>query len=157
MTEVKLKEFLRTGKYGPVGLGMSSEDVKAALGFPDVVGETRGKKPRPALFKYGDWEFHFAPRQGQGDRLVLIFTDDFDVPSGGSKVKLDPWVIESGLPLEAAEKEFDRAGLKYRRSQPAHLPGTTILAIEGGASLSFSDVGFDSRPPGLYAISFSGE
>lgn len=157
ITEVKLKEFLRTGKYGPVGLGMSSEEVKALLGFPDVVGETTGKRKRPAILKYGDWEFHFAPRQETGDRLVLIYMDDFGVPEGGSKVKLDPWIIEQGLPIGTAEREFQAAQLKFKRVQPAHLPGTTILSIENGASLSFREPEGNSHPPGLYAISFSGE
>lgn len=153
MIDVRMTEFLKTGRYGPVELGLSSERVGELLGPPDSAGGSSSRHRRPILWKYGSVEFHFHPRQGRDDRLVLIFMEfmeNLEVPNGGSHVRLDAGFVRGGLPLEDVEKEFRLADWTFRRTQPPHLPGMTNLVVEGGASLLFD-------PEGLRSISSSGD
>lgn len=52
-------------------LGITREQLRALLGEPDAKGGTSRKYPRPAIWKYGTTEYHFA-----GEELALIFEDD---------------------------------------------------------------------------------
>ncbi len=44
-----------------VKLGMTREEVVAAVGEPDDKGATSRKYPTPSVYKYGDIELHFLP------------------------------------------------------------------------------------------------
>jgi len=150
MIDVSLRDFLQTGRFGPVELGMPSAKVEGFLGAADSLGASSSRARRPFLWKYGEVEFHFLPRKGKDDQLVLVFLEHFNVPSGGPKVRIDPWFIRGGLSLDAVEREFRAAGLKTRSFRREHLQGATELVVEKGASLLFGG-------EGLYSISFSGD
>ena len=67
--DISLLEFFRTGRFGPVALGMSRHEVLGLLGEPDAAGagdlETR-------LCKYGDIEIGGSIRHALKDRYTRI-------------------------------------------------------------------------------------
>ncbi len=92
---VNLKDFIRTGDFGGLRLEMTEAEILALLGEPDTVGGTSRRQSRPLIWKYGDFELHFAP---DDDRLKRIYIDDFDIPRGSRTLVLDPWIIRRDLP-----------------------------------------------------------
>jgi hypothetical protein len=56
---------------------MSRGEVRAIFGDPDATGGTSRKYPTPAIWKYGDLEFHFGPRPD--DNLSLIYMERNEV------------------------------------------------------------------------------
>jgi hypothetical protein len=105
-----LKDLIQTGRFGPVQLGMSREQIESSLGAPDELGGASRKYRRASIWKYGDVELHFAPG---ADNLLLIHLDDFEVPSGGKSVNLDPWIIRRSLTLSEAEEQLSQSGVRY--------------------------------------------
>lgn len=65
--------FRRTGDICPLRLGMSHDELKAVLGQPDDVGGTSRRWRTPAIYKYGDVEFHFG--LGPKGTLDLIYRE----------------------------------------------------------------------------------
>ena len=78
------ESFRVTGDICPVRLGMTRDDLRAILGEPDDVGGTSRKYPNPAIWKYGELEFHFE--QGQDGTLWLIYSEVNDVPAVSIRV-----------------------------------------------------------------------
>ena len=70
--------FKVTGDICPVRLGMSRDDLRMLFGDPDDTGGTSRKHPTPAIWKYGDLEFHFDFKSD--DRLCLIYMERDDIP-----------------------------------------------------------------------------
>src|SRR5260370_39311944 len=78
---VTMREFLRSGKFGPVRLGDSVDSLRSFFGEPPVVGSASRRHRTPGIWKYGDIEFHLT-----GDRkcVCLIFCDTFEQLQLGS-------------------------------------------------------------------------
>jgi hypothetical protein len=112
MIAVSLLDWLRTGQFGPVRLGFSRAQLQDLLGRPDDMGGTSRKHRTPAIWKYGDIEFHFG---GRDDPLYLIHLDDFAIPTGGPAIAFDPWIVRGGLLREEVEWILSAQGIAYRR------------------------------------------
>ena len=71
MVQASLEEFARTGNLGPICLGKSRDEVRAALGPPRswLASEPVERSP---IWKYGDVEFYFNDH----DNLYGIHFDD---------------------------------------------------------------------------------
>ena len=67
------EKFASTGDICPLRLGMTRDEVRAAIGAPDDVGGTSRSRRAPAIWVYAGLEFHFDPTAG--DELFLIFRD----------------------------------------------------------------------------------
>jgi hypothetical protein len=52
---------------------MSRDEVRGILGDPEDIGGTSRKHRTPAIWKYGDLEFHFGPKVN--DQLSLIYME----------------------------------------------------------------------------------
>ena len=68
------QDYKRSGRISPIRMDMTREEVRAVLGEPDDVGGTSRKHRTPAIWKYGDVEFHFD--YTAGGRLFLIYRED---------------------------------------------------------------------------------
>jgi len=157
---VSMIEFLRTGAFGSVRLGMPRLDVEEVLGSPDDVSTMMNKNRRPAIWKYGDIELHFDP---DGDDLLSIYTDEFDVPSGGRAIDLDPWILRRGILWSRVEPQLIAQHIPYtqRAKTPPYDDGTTRIIVDSGVELVFIDREDHNEsnasciaiePEGLYAI-----
>jgi len=69
--------FKVTGDICPLHLGMSRDELRKLFGDPEDTSTGSRKHPTPAIWKYGDLEFHFD-RASEG-RLCLIYMERDDV------------------------------------------------------------------------------
>ena len=81
--KVSMREFLRSGAFGPLKIGASREQVGAPLGGPDNWSIPSRRQRLPAVWKYGVVEFHF---DAATDAVALIHADDFDHLHAGAAV-----------------------------------------------------------------------
>ncbi len=89
MVNISLKEFFKTGQFGPVRLGMSRQEVFNGLGQPDEYSHFNYLKA--GIWKYGDIEIHFSP---DTSCVVLIWCDHIPFPGEPSaQVELDAWLF----------------------------------------------------------------
>jgi hypothetical protein len=135
MVNVSLKELIRFGDFGPVRLGMNREQVESILGAPDGVSVGSRKYAQATILKYGDVEFHFDPRDG---RLWLIHLEQFEAPSAGKSVRLDPWVIRASLTVSEMEEILSRDGIAHQVSDQADWDDYKCLVAGAGVKLIFS-------------------
>ena len=70
------KQFKETGNIAPLRLGCTREDVLALFGEPDATATTSRKHRKPAIWKYGELEFHFST--GDKDVLILLYSEHAD-------------------------------------------------------------------------------
>jgi hypothetical protein len=147
---VSLKDFLKTGVFGAIEFGMTSDQILETLGSPDTVF-TRRKNPRPTGFEYGDIEFYFV--SSKDNRLCSIYLDHFDVPKGSQFLNLDAWILRGTLSQAEVQSALTEAGILF---EPTQVPDPTMNGIvtEGGVVLGFIRETEEYSPPaGLYNIS----
>jgi hypothetical protein len=124
-------DFLRTGAFGPLTLGASREHVRRAFGEP----ETASSGIRlPAVFRYGDFEFHFAPRT---DVLHRIRSERFGRFHAGDQVELDPWWMGTEATLEQAQGELANVGISLEPLVWPYTDNTIRFRAGAGVTLIF--------------------
>ena len=131
---VNMLEFLRTGDFGGIRLGMTRQEVREILGEPPNWSITRKRKrsEMAAVWKYGSIEIYFEDASG---KVHMIFSDDFPL-MGSETLQLDSWILREGLLLEDARLELDKGNLKYQVAEES-LIGATRLDFESGVRLRF--------------------
>src|SRR5829696_7212239 len=109
MIQASLKDLLSTGQLGPIRLGTARTLIAELLGEPDDYSLNSRSRQRkrlpPAVWKYGDIELHFDDTT---DQVYLIFLERFTIPSGGSKLQLDPWIIQQSLTVDTLEHTLEQ-------------------------------------------------
>lgn len=151
MIAVSLRDFLRTGTFGPVQLGLSREQVQQRIGLPDATGGTSRKYRIPAVWKYGDIELYY---ERGADRLIGIYMDDFETLSGGTSIDLDAWLVQGGWPLEEARQALVEAELGFSEQPWNGEPEGTLLVTVAGVHLGFIGEQRECCPPvGLHHVS----
>lgn len=150
MLILDLKEFLKSGKLGPLSLGIDRTVLKRTLGPPDAVGGQSRRHPNPQIWKYGDIEFSFD-RTSQV--LVLIHIDGFSgtdgVPKGAESTRLEPWIIRKALARSTAEQELRAADVDFTTIPQLHF-GQHLLRLRSGVVLGFlNNTDAFSGPAGL--------
>ena len=73
--ELWWKKFRETGDISPIRLGCAREEIRRLFGEPDAVGCTSRNNRTPAIWKYGDLEFHWTKST---DVLALIYSETPD-------------------------------------------------------------------------------
>lgn len=162
MLDISLKEFLRTGSFGPIVGPMLRGEVRAELGPPDSFGcgpekETGlwhvapdgtttyrppARTPYPdhaAIWKYGSFEFHFVGR-GAAGRLSLIYSGHFARLHGGKRVHLLPWKLRGGVRRRMIQEELEALGIGYRVQRYTPEPTHMQLLTDGGVEVLFGEV-----------------
>jgi hypothetical protein len=150
-----MREFLRTGEFGPIRLGDSAERVRSLLGNPHDVGGTSSQHRAPGLWKYGDVEFHLTEDR---ERVWLIFCDTFDRLHLGSAASLDGWFFEGHPSCEVVERELSAAQISFHRRDMPYEPTGYLLRLDSGVELLFS-TGTDKMVapgcPGLFGFQYA--
>lgn len=132
--KASLRDFARTGALGLIELGMSRAAVEQHLGAPEEWNATARNYRSATIWKYGDIEFYF-----QNDELWMIFADDFSVPTGGSKIELDAWIIRGNLCCSEAEHHLKLADIAYRKEDFPFNDNGIHLITSAGTVLAFCD------------------
>ena len=114
MVNVSLLEFFRTGRFGPIELGMRRQEVMNLIGGPDDFGLPPTHPMQAAVWLYGDMEFHFSKDKS---RLFLIWCDHIPFPGKKSgRVNLDAWLFAKGKQPNKKELEngLKTADIRYQ-------------------------------------------
>lgn len=65
------------GTLSKIKLGMTRDEVVAALDEPDAKGGKTRKYPTPCIFKYGDVELHFQP--WKNGKLAMVWDEGREI------------------------------------------------------------------------------
>jgi hypothetical protein len=123
-----LEEFARTGKLGPLALGMTRGQVVQLVGRPSDFS-AHHPEARATVWRYGNAELHF----NEEDRIWLFhFDDGFDVPRGGSGLLFEPWVLKEKMTREVLEQSLKSVGIGFRTSADPHNPGCVKIVTSSG-------------------------
>jgi hypothetical protein len=98
------------GDFAGAHLGWTPDELRRVLRDPsDEHQPGRGAK---SIWRYGDFEFHFA---GTPLRLWLIHNDWVDQrdPEAGSGIVLDRWVLARGLTVARYIAALETTGAEY--------------------------------------------
>lgn len=136
---VSVLDFLRTGQFGPVHLGISRDQLQDHLGEPESWSFGSSRHPtrtpaRAAVWKYGDIEFHF-----NSDMLVLIFTDHIRILKGGEAIDLNPWVLSRKATVKQVLGDLEAAQISCQRIDWKLNDGTVRFRVGAGVELVFWD------------------
>lgn len=131
---VSLQDFLRTGEFGPVCLGVSRDRLRGLLGAPENWGPHPSGQRLATIWKYGDIEFHFS-----GDTLWLIIADDVETLDGSTAFKLDPWILNGEATVETVLTGLEEAHIPCQRIERTIDDATERFRVGAGIELLFRD------------------
>lgn len=136
---VSMLDFLRTGQFGPVHLGISRDQLRDYLGEPEAWSLGSSRHPtrtpaRAAVWKYGDVEFHF-----NGNTLVLIFADHVRILKGGEAIDLNPWVLSGKATVKQVLSDLEAAQISCQRIDWKFDSTTERFRFGAGVELLFWD------------------
>lgn len=86
--KIDLLDFIKTGKFDHLKLGMSKEEVLRVFPEPEYWGTEKKYRLDP-VWLYGNFELHF-----QDENLFMIFNDYVDSLDGGLILEIDPWIFK---------------------------------------------------------------
>lgn len=153
MINVTLEQFLTFGQLGPLSVGLTNIDVRAAIGDPDAEGGLSRNQNKPRIWKYGDIELHFAPDAEGVLRIWAIMITDFGgAPTGGPALRLDPWFIRAGLEAADARAALDAAGQSFVNARLEADKNQEVIVVAGCTSLHFLNEPVDGHPQGLFCL-----
>ncbi len=123
-----LEDFARTGRLGPLSVGLNRDEVLKFLGAPTdfLAGKLVDQS---AIWKYGDVEVYFAD-----DVVSLVHFDRFEVPVGGPTLKIEPWVIRRGLPLDKLEDALRRSSIEFSAACDPSNPKCVKVVTSAGVA-----------------------
>ncbi len=126
---VDLLDFLRTGDFGDIRLGMTRPDLMEMLGPPSEwsVSNRRKHWQVAEVWRYGTIEFHFNEWT---DVLWMIFTDQLPLEDEAS-LEIDSWKFAAFLPLKATLALLDEADLHYEVETNTRLSQTRVTLPSG--------------------------
>jgi hypothetical protein len=146
--KIDMRDFLRTGEFGPIRLGMTTNQVEHLLGKPQDWGGQLPLRPyyEPLdpgrsyndfpIWIYDAMEFHF----GYNGQLFLIYCDHLDLlKDKGDVFSLNRGVFEANPPtLEQVEQALKEEKIDYTQKKLEHF-GKLVLASGVEISYEYDD------------------
>lgn len=127
MIVVSLKEFFRTGLFGPIELGMTRNEIISLLGTPDIWGPSNARSFETAtIWKYCDVEFYFTREH----RLFQIFCDNIEISEDCEKMRIDYWVIHNQMAAETLKLALNQENIDYSIREVPALPGVIEIVTQ---------------------------
>jgi hypothetical protein len=138
---ISLKDFVASGTFGPIKIGMTTKEVTEFLGKPIDVYETE----EAGFLSYGWYEFFYLTidRKISGIQNKHLIAD---CDNHGEMIffendtfKIDPWFLETGkdFTYKDVKNILEKEGLKYFEETP-QLYDSSILKFKNGVYLEFS-------------------
>ena len=139
---IRISEFLRTGRFGPVKIEDSKAEVIRKLGVPD--GEILVKKPLTVIH-YGRYEFVFEEKglqSIQNDHFNPEFPDSMEYSN--KKIHIDSEFLKADKvkKLNEIESELIRYEISYKCLE---YWGRKVLKTESGVVIDFNDEKWDEN------------
>jgi hypothetical protein len=138
MLTISLKEFILTGKFGPVETGMTMEQVTTLLGIPDAVQEYQVS----TAFSYGRYEFFFDPEKEnmlyaiQNDHLMHTAAYSQETGFENSRFFIDTWILQQGKNI-TKKQIIALLGEAHISFSYEMMAGMEILKLQSGVTLDF--------------------
>ena len=136
---ISMRDFIFWGVLGPVRLGMSRQQVEAALGPPHVTNLAVRAARHPEIWCYAGVQLWFEEQPNVLERIGADYFPDISYvdTSGTDWSLIDHWILRGDLALEEAEAALREVGLSYTKSEEDVEDGVTLL-FESGVRLDFS-------------------
>lgn len=133
MNAFSLKELVVDGHLGGARVGMDRAAVREQLGPPDAWGVGEVTVDRATIWRYGNFEIHFA----DDGRCWMLFNDYVQSGLDAGDRGLDPWIFAGPCDHDAAAAELRALGLAVEERVEWEM---RVLRI-GGAKLFFDEEG----------------
>lgn len=152
MIHLSMRDWIVAGELGPFRVGATKAELIGVVGHPDQAGCPDDGED--AVWKYGDLELLFDATS-RPFRVSCVEMHAFDgAPSGGRKLRLDPWIVRSELPLADMRRALDALGVPYR--EEVHRYDDTLLQLvlrdDPRMHLDFITSDRDGRSTGLRGL-----
>lgn len=110
--KIQLKEFFRTGMFGPVGLGMTRAEVVALLGAPDRTNTVK-ENPIPGYSYGGVWMYFDAEK---AEALALMTFKPTDLWYVTRNPRINRWLFRGilGPKIDQLTEGLRKAGIDYQ-------------------------------------------
>ncbi|QHT67816.1 hypothetical protein GXP67_14805 [Rhodocytophaga rosea] len=143
---ISLYEFIRTGKFDYVKIGMRKEQLLQQ--FPDPEDWGMGTNQNTAkIWRYGNFELHF-----QDQTLTMIFNDYFPEIDGGEFLDIDGWILTEKQSLLSVQAALNQSCIAYQTS-PGQFDLVIIKILQSGVELFFYlEERNSSVDPNLYVL-----
>ena len=142
--QVDIRNFFLSGKFDFLELGQTQVWILANFPDPDWYDESAFRYRKNDIWRYGEWEFHFAD-----GRLNMIYTDCFQNKtdgcklSGGVALDLDAWILNdaANLTLQKVIYELNQNDIDFEKYRGVsdwivlYLPVSQIELCFGGENL----------------------
>jgi hypothetical protein len=145
--ELDLREFILTGKFGFISLGLSKEELENQH-FPPEGWQNGQTKETSNIWRYGNFELHF-----ENGNLIRIFNDYLNELDGGQSIKItDYWLLKLKPPtiLETMQN-LNQLDINFART--SNLLKQVLITTEQGIKLIFEEENGELK---LSALSMEG-
>ncbi|WP_145311615.1 hypothetical protein [Gimesia fumaroli] len=126
-------DFLRTGKLGPLKLGMSRTQVIEAIDIPDAEGYQRRKDPQNnCVLLYGETDkvnLQLAIHQGKLTGIWLYFYGNDNLSSLPNWMTMKSWLLTGSSSINHFFSIADQTGLAWRLDQSLTDEDQTTLLL----------------------------
>jgi hypothetical protein len=132
--DIRLDAFLLNGECGPLRLGATESEVRAALGEPEAIAPA--KRNRPEIRKWGNVELHIFQYA-----LILIVFKYGQFQWTSPRVRYVGWFVPPAQPFSLDEflAHCRGAGLECTSSRVDLGPTQTDLVTPGDVVVTFAE------------------
>jgi hypothetical protein len=109
-----MKQFLETGSFGPIRLGMTIDEVISIVGEPDDI--TSPRRSGLTVITYGRIELYFGYYDDK--KLQSISSNYYGEIDGGALLQIDPWIFCGRLTHDVVADALREAGIKFIKTDP---------------------------------------
>lgn len=137
MIEVSIKEFIRTGDFGPVKLGMSKDEVIDLLGNPDSDNKIR---KTGSILLYSWYELFF-----DNEKVLKSIQNDHYQPNlpntykfSNAKFRIEPWILNADetQTIDSIAHRLKDVGIDYEKE---FYYERYVLRAKSGVIVDFDD------------------
>lgn len=150
MLALSLRDWIAGAELGPLKIGATQAELRAALGRPDAAGCP--DEGVDMVWKYGDIELLFEPSRPA--RVWCVEMHAFSgAPTGGSRICLDPWIVRTGLPLGELRRGLEKIGVGFREEVAKTDPWSLLVIVRESPRLHFDVItAHGDWPIGLHGV-----
>ncbi|MBB3166835.1 hypothetical protein [Simiduia aestuariiviva] len=135
--KLSIEEFVKTGKFGPVQIGMSKPEIIEFLGEADSDNDM---DQNGSILIYGWYELFINSE----DRLYSIQNDNYDpkYPETyifqNSKFEIDPWILNNSTcqNIESISSKLKNSGIRFCLEE---YYGRIVIKADSGVIIDFEE------------------
>lgn len=111
---VSLLHFLRTGRFGELQVGLTSQEVVALLGEPQAKGGTSRRYRHPCIYKYGCLEVWFS-RKTPFEVVGIFIERDFERTKFEfwPSITVEDWELRPGAAWDEVKAYLVSHGIRF--------------------------------------------